>query len=366
MFQQKDVIIVEKILRSLTPKYNFIVCSIEKSHDIDELSLDELQSSLLVHEQKLIHPDQVEQDFQVSTQKKGYEVIIKDGTGKTQNDKLGLIAQIWPLEFGGLKILQQKNMVTSLSTFQIPSSICEDYVIGKQHRESFSKGTQRTREILEIVHSNISGPITLTSNGGKRSLKQLQKMKQEGQFRCYAQIGVENMTHKIFQNFWDEGGAKQHITISLNDEEQTNGEGKQHDIKQAKEVEHGSQSTSQKSIGVKWVFKTKLKENGEIDKHKAKLVAERYKQEYGVDYEEVFAPVTRHDTIRMILGFAAQNQWLIYQLDIKSSFLHGKLQEEVYVDQPPGHIRTGEEHKVYRLKKALYGLNKHVELGTTT
>ncbi|EOY18715.1 Uncharacterized protein TCM_043212 [Theobroma cacao] len=64
----KDVVIVEKILRSLTPKYNFIVCFIEESHGIDELSLDELQCSLLVHEQKLIQPNQVEQAFQVSTQ----------------------------------------------------------------------------------------------------------------------------------------------------------------------------------------------------------------------------------------------------------------------------------------------------------
>ena len=63
----------------------------------------------------------------------------------------------------------------------------------------------------------------------------------------------------------------------------------------------------QKTIDVKWIFKTKLKENGEVDKYKARLVAKGYEQEFGVDYEEVFAPVARHDTIRLLIALAAQN-----------------------------------------------------------
>jgi hypothetical protein len=73
-----------------------------------------------------------------------------------------------------------------------------------------------------------------------------------------------------------------------------------------------------------------------------------------VDYAEIFAPVAWLDTIRMVLSFAAQQSWLIYQLDVKSAFLHGELNEEVFVDQP----QNGEETKVYRLKKALYGLKQ--------
>lgn len=114
----------------------------------------------------------------------------------------------------------------------------------------------------------------------------------------------------------------------------------------------------QKSIGVKWVFKTKLKANGEVDKYKARLVVKGYKQEYGIDYTEVFAPVARHDTIRLIIALAAQNSWPIFQLDVKSAFLHGNLEEQVFVDQPLGHIKIGYEQKVYRLKKALYGLKQ--------
>jgi len=109
---------------------------------------------------------------------------------------------------------------------------------------------------------------------------------------------------------------------------------------------------------VKWIFKTKLNELGEVDKYKARLVAKGYSQQYGVDYAEIFAPVARLDTIRMVLSFAAQQRWLIYQLDVKSAFLHGKVNEEVFVDQPPGYEQKGEETKVYQLKKALYGLKQ--------
>lgn len=101
-----------------------------------------------------------------------------------------------------------------------------------------------------------------------------------------------------------------------------------------------------------------LKENGEVDKYKARLVAKGYKQEFGVDYKEVFAPVARHDTIRLVIALAAQNSWPIFQLDVKSAFFHGDLKGEVFIDQPPGFVKLGNEHKVYRLKKALYGLKQ--------
>lgn len=103
----------------------------------------------------------------------------------------------------------------------------------------------------------------------------------------------------------------------------------------------------QKTIGVKWVYKTKLNEKGEIDKHKARLVAKGYKQQYGVDYKEVFAPEARHDTIRLVISLAAQNSWLIFQMDVKSAFLNGELQEQVYVDQLSGYVQQGSEKKVY-------------------
>lgn len=113
-----------------------------------------------------------------------------------------------------------------------------------------------------------------------------------------------------------------------------------------------------KTIGVKWIFKTKYNENGEIDKFKARLVAKGYAQRFGVDYNEVYAPVARWDTVRMIIATAAHKNWTIYQLDVKSAFLHGELHETVYVDQPQGFTKEGSEGMVYKLRKALYGLRQ--------
>jgi len=99
-----------------------------------------------------------------------------------------------------------------------------------------------------------------------------------------------------------------------------------------------------KVIGVKWIYKTKLNKKGEVDKYKARLVAKRYSQQYGIDYVEVFAHVARLDTVRIILSIAAQHGWTVFQLDVKSAFLHGELHEDVFVAQPPGYERKGHEH----------------------
>jgi hypothetical protein len=88
------------------------------------------------------------------------------------------------------------------------------------------------------------------------------------------------------------------------------------------------------------------------------LVAKGFSQQPGIDYGETFSPVARLDTVRTILATTTQNKWQVFQLDVKSSFLNGILQEEVYVDQPPGFEVKGQEDKVYKLKKSLYGLKQ--------
>lgn len=85
----------------------------------------------------------------------------------------------------------------------------------------------------------------------------------------------------------------------------------------------------------------KIKENREVDKYKARLIAKWYSQRHGKDYSEVFTPVARHDTIRLIIALAAKNHWNIHQLDVKSAFLHGELNEQVYMEQPIGYVLKG-------------------------
>jgi hypothetical protein len=119
------------------------------------------------------------------------------------------------------------------------------------------------------------------------------------------------------------------------------------------DLPHGHQP-----IGLKWVYKLKKNEAGEVIKHKARLVARGFVQQAGIDFDEVFAPVARMESIRLLLALAAQEGWPIHHMDVKSAFLNGELKEEVYVKQPPGFVVTGEEGKVLRLRKALYGLRQ--------
>jgi len=111
-------------------------------------------------------------------------------------------------------------------------------------------------------------------------------------------------------------------------------------------------------IGLKWVFKVKRNERGEVVWHKARLVAKGFVQREGIDFEEVFAPVARMESVRLLLALAAVRSWKVHHLDVKSAFLNGELAEEVYVQQPPGFVIAGEEHKVLCLRKALYGLRQ--------
>lgn len=114
----------------------------------------------------------------------------------------------------------------------------------------------------------------------------------------------------------------------------------------------------QKVIGLKWVYKLKKDAEGNIVKHKARLVAKGYSQEQGVDFEESFAPVTRLETVRLLLALAAHNKWEVHHLDVKTAFLNGEIKEEVFVSQPEGYVQKGKEHMVYKLLKALYGLRQ--------
>lgn len=116
--------------------------------------------------------------------------------------------------------------------------------------------------------------------------------------------------------------------------------------------------TEKKVIGLKWIFKLKKDADGRIVKHKARLVAKGYAQEHGIDFNEIFAPVTRLETVRLLLALSAKNNWEVHHLDVKTAFLNGELNEDVYVAQPEGFEKVGREHLVYKLIKALYGLRQ--------
>ncbi|GJR06259.1 putative ribonuclease H-like domain-containing protein [Tanacetum coccineum] len=113
-----------------------------------------------------------------------------------------------------------------------------------------------------------------------------------------------------------------------------------------------------RAIGTKWVFRNKKDERGIVVRNKARLVAQGYTQEEGIDYDEVFAPVARIEAIRLFLAYASFMGFIVYQMDVKSAFLYGTIEEEVYVCQPPGFEDPHFPDKVYKVEKALYGLHQ--------
>ncbi|GKE26890.1 retrovirus-related pol polyprotein from transposon TNT 1-94 [Tanacetum coccineum] len=111
-------------------------------------------------------------------------------------------------------------------------------------------------------------------------------------------------------------------------------------------------------IGAKWVFRNKLDENGIVSRNKARLVAQGYNQQEGIDYDETYALVARLESIIILLAYACALDFKLFQMDVKSAFLNGFINEEIYVAQPPGFIDFEKPDHVYKLKKALYGLKQ--------
>jgi hypothetical protein len=113
-----------------------------------------------------------------------------------------------------------------------------------------------------------------------------------------------------------------------------------------------------KPNGTKWVWNNKEGENGEVVRNKSRLVAQGFSRKEGIDYKETFALVARLELIRILLAFAVAKGFKLHQMDVKSAFLNGVLEEEVYVRQPSGFESEKYPHRVYKLRKALYGLKQ--------
>jgi hypothetical protein len=113
-----------------------------------------------------------------------------------------------------------------------------------------------------------------------------------------------------------------------------------------------------KPVGCKWVFKKKLRPDGTIEKYKARLVAKGYTQKEGKYFFDTYSPMARLTTIRVLLSLVALHGLLLHQMDVKTSFLNGELDEEIYMDQPHGFVVDGQEGKVCKFSKSLYGLKQ--------
>ena len=116
-------------------------------------------------------------------------------------------------------------------------------------------------------------------------------------------------------------------------------------------------------ISLKWVYKVKRDKHGAIVKHKARLIARGFVQHEGIDFEEVFAPVARMESVRLLLALAAAKDWRIHHLDVKLAFLNGELAEMIFVRQPLGFAVKGAEHRVLRLRPRAWNAKLDAMLG---
>ena len=114
---------------------------------------------------------------------------------------------------------------------------------------------------------------------------------------------------------------------------------------------------NRRALPYKWVYRLKETSDSTTPKYKPRLVAKGFREEYGVDFDEIFSPVVKI-TLRFMLGVVAADNLELIQLDVKTAFLHGDLKEEIYMEQPKGFVATGQEHLVCRFRKSLYGLKQ--------
>jgi hypothetical protein len=108
----------------------------------------------------------------------------------------------------------------------------------------------------------------------------------------------------------------------------------------------------------KWIYKIKHAVDDSVEKFKARFVARGFSQKEGIDYDDIFAPVARYTSIRVIISLASVFNWKLHQMDVKTTFLNGEVEQEVYIEQPEGFVIHGKESHVCKLKKALYGLKQ--------
>ena len=113
-----------------------------------------------------------------------------------------------------------------------------------------------------------------------------------------------------------------------------------------------------KLVGCKWVFKTKKDSLGNIERHKARFVAKGFTEREGIDYTETFSPVSKKNSLQIIMALVAHFDFDLHQMDVKMTFLNGNLEEEVYMKQPEGFSSSEGEHLVCKLKKSIYGLKQ--------
>nr|GEU68595.1 retrovirus-related Pol polyprotein from transposon TNT 1-94 [Tanacetum cinerariifolium] len=242
---------------------------------------------------------------------------------------------------------------------------------GKQaHASHKAKNVVSTTRCLELLHMDLFGPSAVRSYGGNRytlvivddySSDHGRESDNEVQFGEFC--NANGITHNFSALHTPQSNGvverKNRTLQEMRDESWI--VAMQEELNQfvANDIwKLVSQPKNMTIIGTKWVFRNKLDENGIVSQNKARSVAQGYNQQEGIDYDETYAPVARLKSIRILLAYACALDFKLFQMDVKSAFLNGFINEEVYMAQPLGFVDFEKPDHVYKLKKALYGLKQ--------
>ncbi|GJY35139.1 retrovirus-related pol polyprotein from transposon TNT 1-94 [Tanacetum coccineum] len=223
----------------------------------------------------------------------------------------------------------------------VDDDILENDIIEDQDKDLEIKENEPLNKEISNIKSSKDHPLeTVIGNLNERTLRS--QVQNQSNFFCFvSSVEPKNIKEAIQDESW---------TMAMQEE-----------LNQFKTNDVWSlvpPPKNQTIIGTKWVFKNKLDENGIVSRNKARLVAQGYNQQEGIDFDETYAPVARLESIRILLAYACAHDFKLFQMDVKSAFLNGFINEEVYVAQPPGFVDFEKPNHVFKLKKALYGLKQ--------
>ncbi|GKA67901.1 retrovirus-related pol polyprotein from transposon TNT 1-94 [Tanacetum coccineum] len=390
---------VRKFLRALHPKWRVKVTMIEESKDLTSLSLDELIKNLKVHEMIIKKDSKI---VKAKVERKSLALKAKKESSdeecsisESEDEEYAMVVRDFKKFFKrrGRSVRQPRN---HKKTFQRS----RDDKNGKSDRKCFRCGdpnhligecpkppkdkNQRAfvggswRWIGEKMIEKICLGVDLEPDEWIKDSVCSKHM--TGNQKLFSSYKAYNRGNAIFgSNLHGQiCDNKCRVTFSEHDSEITKDGKTLRNVNEALRDEVGiiaiqeelnqfvandvwelvPQPRNMKIIGTKWVFRNKLDENVIVSRNKARLVAQGYNQQEGIDYDETYAPVARLESIRILLAYACALDFKLFQMDVKSAFLNGFINEEVYVAQPLGFIDFEKLDHVYKLKNALYALKQ--------
>nr|GEV78052.1 retrovirus-related Pol polyprotein from transposon TNT 1-94 [Tanacetum cinerariifolium] len=327
---------------------------IVESKNLTSLSLDELSGNLKVYEM-IIKKDyeivkaKVERKSIALKNQRAFVGVSWSDSGEEDDEKVKdemcLVAHASSEKVKeSLNVTFDKTPPPSKTSPLVDDDLNDDEAIKVIKKKILENDiVNETLEINEIVNINESKNHPLENVIGNLNQRTLRSQAQnKSNFFCFiSTIEPKNLNEALGDESWIVAMQQELNQLIANDV-----------------WELVPQPNNMTIIGTKWVFKNKLDENGIVSRNKATLVAQGYNQQEGIDYDEIYAPVARLESIRILLAYSCALDFKLFHMDVKSAFLNGFINEEVYVAQPPRFIDFKKLDHVYKLKKALYGLKQ--------